>query len=176
MYSIKPISIIINCNSYIGNTYIHADIYYYKIIITIMHNLSHFAYNDTRNHHAKPSLTSSSALLYLSAIKNNNICRHSTKLINDPCISAGKALILQNSIAMLISQASNCREHFVVYHQIVNTMSDFKSQYNTTKEAKILFELSKFILNLHIDFQNYNDALNELVFLVFQLPERECIC
>ena len=121
----------------------------------------------TRNPLIKGGLTSSTALIFLNPIKISPMCRHSTKLIDDPGSSTNKILYMQNSLALLITKASNCREHFVLYHEIVNTISDFKNHYESAKEARILIELSKFILNLHIDFQNYNEALNELVFLVF---------
>jgi hypothetical protein len=109
------------------------------------------------------TLLPSISLNILSSIKR---CNTKLRIVDRGKEQTNRLYFTQNALNSLIANASNTREHFVIYNNIVDTMNEIKLQFNTAKFFSITFEISKFMINLHCDFQNYNDAFTELLALV----------
>jgi phosphoribosyl-dephospho-CoA transferase len=125
---------------------------------------------ETKKHEVGDLLTCRNSTLLPSISLNmlSSLKRSNTKLrvVDRGKEQTNRLYFTQNALNSLIANASNTREHFVIYNNIVDTMNQIKKQFNNAKFFSITLEISKFMINLHCDFQNYNDAFTELLALV----------
>jgi hypothetical protein len=79
-------------------------------------------------------------------------------------------LILSKVSKFISAKASDM---LVNYSTILESLTLLKNTYNSYKNRFILLNISKFLIKLHIMFQNYREAWKELMDFVMFLSERE---